>query len=67
MRDTGQALPLLVVCETEAAVENFRRAGGELPLLLTTLERAAEGPLTGNGTVWSRHGETAALHCRRNG
>ena len=66
VQGVGPALPLLVVCETEGAVENFRRAEGELPLLLTTLERALRGPLTGAETVWSRHGETAALHCRRN-
>ena len=67
VRDAGLVQPLLVVCETEAAAENFDRAGGELPLLLTTLERALRGPLTGASTVWSRHGETATMHCRRNG
>ena len=66
VRGVGAALPLLVVCETEGAAENFRRAEGELPLLLTTLERALRGPLTGAATVWNRHGESAALHCRRN-
>ena len=65
VRDAGQPQPLLVVCET-AAAENFHRAGGELPLLLTTMERALRGPLTGASTVWSRHGETTTLRCRRN-
>ena len=67
VREAGPARPLLMVCETAAAMENFRLAGGELPLLLTTFQRALRGPLTGAATVWSRHGETAALHCRQRG
>ena len=67
VREAGPAQPLLMVCETAAAMENFRRAGGELPLLLTTFQQALRGPLTGAATVWSRHGEATALHCRRRG
>ncbi len=63
MRDAGRPLPLLVVCETERARENFRSAGAGLPMLLTTVERARTGPLTGACTVWERDGSPVGLHC----
>ena len=56
-------LPMLVVCETQRGVENFRAAGGELPMLTVTQEQAVAGPLTGGITVWSRGGGPEALHC----
>ena len=65
MRDAGRPLPLLVVCETERARENFRSAGAGLPMLLTTVERARTGPLTGARTVWERDGSPVGLRCRR--
>ena len=65
MRDAGRPLPLLVVCETARARENFRSAGAGLPMLLTTVERARTGPLTGARTVWERDGSPVGLHCRR--
>ena len=62
----GQALPLLMVCETARGRQNFRAAAGTLPMLTTTLELALAlaGPVTGAVTVWSRDGVPAALHCR---
>ena len=65
MAGAGRPLPLLVVCETGRGQVNFRAAGGTLPLLTATQERALAGPLTGPVTVWSRNGVPAALHCRR--
>ena len=64
MAASGRALPLLIVCETGRGEVNFRAAGGMLPMLTSTLERALAGPLTGAVTVWSRDGLPAALHCR---
>ena len=64
MAGAGRPLPLLVVCETGRGQVNFRAAGGTLPLLTATQERALAGPLTGPVTVWSRNGVPAALHCR---
>ena len=64
MAAAGRQLPLLVVCETDRGEVNFRAAGGRLPMLTATLERALAGPLTGAVTVWSRNGVPAALHCR---
>ena len=60
----GRALPLLMICETARGRQNFRTAGGTLPMLTTTLELALAGPVTGPVTVWSRDGIPAALHCR---
>ena len=40
MAGTGRPLPLLVVCETGRGQVNFRAAGGTLPLLTATQERA---------------------------
>ena len=65
MAGAGRPLPLLVVCETGRGQVNFRAAGGTLPLLTATQERALAGPLTGPVTVWSRNGVPAALYCRR--
>ena len=53
-----------MVCETGRGEVNFRAAGGRLPMLTATQERAFAGPLTGPVTVWSRNGVPAALHCR---
>ena len=64
MAETGRPLPLLMVCETALAQQNFEAASGDLPMLAATLERALEGPVTGAVTVWSRDGVPAALHCR---
>ena len=60
----GRPLLLLMVCETGRGEVNFRAAGGMLPMLTATLERALAGPVTGGVTVWSRNGVPAALHCR---
>ncbi len=65
MAAAGRPLPLLMVCETWRGSQNFLAAGGELPMLATTLERALAGPLTGAVTVWSRNGAPLALHCRK--
>ena len=65
LRDAGRPLPLLVVCETARARENFRRAGAGLPMLLTTVEVARSGPLAGARSVWERDGSPVGLHCRR--
>ena len=66
MAQSGRTLPVLVVCDTERAQENYLAAGRGLSLLATTLERALTGPLTGSATVWrsADHGP-APLHCRR--
>ena len=64
MAAAGRPLPLLMVCETALGRQNFRTAGGTLPMLTTTLELALTGPVTGPVTVWSRDGIPAALHCR---
>ena len=61
----GRALPLLMVCETGLGEVNFRVAGGGMPMLTSTLERALAGPVTGAVTVWGRNGEAATLHCQR--
>ena len=65
MAATGHPLPLLMVCETERALVNFREAQGALPMLTALQERAFAGPLTGGATVWRRNGTQVALHCRR--
>ena len=65
MAAAGQPLPLLMVCETERAEENFREARGALPMLTALQERAFAGPLTGAATVWRRNGAQVALRCRR--
>ena len=62
---TGRPLPLLMVCEAERALGNFREAGGTLPMLTALQERAFAGPLTGAATVWRRNGAQVALHCQR--
>ena len=62
---TGRPLPLLMVCETERALGNFREAGRGLSMLTALQERAFAGPLTGGATVWRRDGTQVALHCRR--
>ena len=63
MRDAVRALPLLVVCRSQAAQANFQNAGAGLPILLTTADQARFGPLTGASTVWSRNGAAVALLC----
>ena len=65
MATAGQPLPLLMVCETERGLGNFREAGGALPMLTALQERAFAGPLTGGATVWRRNGTQVALHCQR--
>ena len=65
MAATGRPLPLLMVCETERALGNFREARGTLPMLTVLQERAFAGPLTGTATVWRRNGTQVALNCRR--
>ena len=64
MAGAGRPLPLLMVCETALAQQNFEAASGDLPLQTVTLERVLAGPVTGVVTVWSRDGIPAALHCR---
>ena len=64
MAAAGRPLPLLMVCQTERAEQNFREARGALPMLTALQELAFAGPLTGAVTVWSRNGVPAALHCR---
>ena len=44
--------------------EGFQDAGGRVPMLTATLERALAGPLTGSVTVWNINGVPAAVHCR---
>ena len=63
MAGTGRPLPLLMVCETELGEENFRHAGGGLPMLTATQERPLAGPLTGAVTVWRDFGAAVGLHC----
>ena len=65
MAARGRLLPLLLVCETERALVNFREATGGLPMLTALQERAFAGPLTGGATVWRRNGTQIALHCPR--
>ena len=65
MESLGRPLPLLMVCRTERAEENFREARGGLPMLTATQGRAFAGPLTGITTVWRLDGAQAALHCWR--
>ena len=64
MAATGRPLPLLMVCETERALVNFREARGALPMLTALQERAFAGPLTGAATVWRRNDTQVALYCR---
>ena len=61
----GRPLPLLMVCETERAEENFREVRGGLPMLTASQGSAFAGPLTGNAPVWRLDGAPVALHCRR--
>ena len=65
MAAAGRPLPLLMVCETERALVNFREARGTLPMLSVLQERAFAGPLTGAATVWRRNGTQVAFHCHR--
>ena len=65
MAATGHPLPLLMVCETERALGNFREVRGGLPMLTALQERAFVGPLTGGATVWRKNGTQVALHCRQ--
>ena len=62
---TGRPLPLLMVCETEQALVNFRETRGALPMLTALQGPAFAGPLTGGATVWRRNGAQVALRCRR--
>ena len=64
MAALGRPLPLLMLCEMAQGMRSFRNAAGTLPILIATLERAMEGPVTGPFTVWNRNGIPAALHCR---
>ena len=64
MARLGRPLPLLMVCRTERAEDNFREAGEGMPMLTATQERAFAGPLTGNATVWRLDGTQVPLHCR---
>ncbi len=63
MNRSRRALPLLMVCETALARQNFEAAAGDLPMLTATQEEALAGPLTGATTVWNREGLPAAFHC----
>ena len=64
MARARRPLPLLMVCETALARQNFEAVAGDLPMLTATEEEAMAGPLTGPVTVWSRDGVPAGLHCR---
>ena len=64
MAQLGRPLPLLVVCETDRAEQNFQAAADGLPLLTTTVERALAGPLTGAETAWRDAAGPAELRCR---
>ena len=46
MANIGRPMPLLMVCETERARQNFGAAAGALPMLTAALEGALAGPLT---------------------
>ena len=65
MAGTGRPIPVLMACLTGRGEQNFLAAGGGLPMLTATLERALAGPVTGAVTVWSRNGVPAALRCPR--
>ncbi|WP_428117915.1 hypothetical protein [Candidatus Poriferisodalis sp.] len=61
----GQPLPVLVVCDTGRAVQNFQTTIFGLPLLATQFETAVAGPLTGDATVWTHESEAVSLHRRK--
>ncbi len=66
MMALGRPLPMLMVCDSQQAVEDFLSRAGDLPMLAASMERALQGPLTGAHTVWrSPTGATAELHCLR--
>ena len=50
--EMGCPLAMLMVCETQQAVENFLSLAGDLPMLAVSMEMALQGPLTGADTVW---------------
>ena len=57
---SGLRVPVLVVCETEDAVDNFLEVGSSLPLLATHLSAALAGPLTGDNTIWRQSSQSTA-------
>ena len=52
MMEMGCPLAMLMVCETQQAVENCLSLAGDLPMLAVSMEMALQGPLTGADTVW---------------
>ena len=66
MFEMGPPLPVLMVCDSQQAVENFLASAGGLPILATSMDVALQGPLTGTNTVWvSPAGRPVELHCLR--
>ena len=66
MMELGRPLPMLMVCDSQHALERFLSLAGDLPLLAASMETALHGPLTGADTVWrSLAGGSVALHCLR--
>ena len=55
--------PVLVVCRTAKAEENFQRRGLEtgIRMLTTTIPRLRRHGAVGNAACWSRYGEPAAI------
>ncbi len=66
MMEMGRALPMLMVGDSYAVVENFLSLAGDLPLLAASLDMALQGPLSGAYTVWrSPAGGSVELYCLR--
>ena len=57
----GKRVRVAFATETTAAEILFQRLGAHLPLLTTTLRDIRRGPLTGEETVWRRHGQSISL------
>ena len=66
MFEVGRPLPMLMVCDTRQAVEDFLSLAGNLPMLAASMEAALRGPLTGADSVWRSHTDgSVELHCLR--
>lgn len=53
MMEMGRPLPMLMVCNSQRAVERFLFMADGRPLLATSMAMALRGPRTGPETVWS--------------
>ena len=47
-------LPMLMICEKPAAADNFVRSGGDLPMLVSTLDEVLHGDFEGDASVWRK-------------